>query len=183
MGPFGSQGSAATALFASIETGCSALVAVGMCFGVREGEQAFGDVLVSTALVPYDRRNVRPHDTLPYEVDYSTAAWSEASPALLAMLRRAQGTARPYQVHFGALLSGGARIHSTRYRDELVARVPTGDAPIVGGEMEGIRLLAASPPEAPNWVIIKGISDFANDVGGETVKRYRQAACQNAVDY
>lgn len=186
MGPLGHGGSASTALFAKIETQAVAIATVGMCFGVRDGEQAFRDVVVSTALVPYDRRNVGvdPTGTLPYIVDYSTASWVPASRPLVARMRRAlSGASFQFAVHFGALLSGGARIHSTVFRDELVKLVPPGDDPVVGGEMEGVGLIATSPPDDPNWIIVKGISDFGNNAGGSYVKEHRKQACQNAVDY
>jgi nucleoside phosphorylase len=186
VGPMGSGGSAATALFSKIETGATAIVTVGMCFGVQEGGQGFGDVVVSTALIPYDRREVYPDPTgvRPYRVDYAKASWLPANRALVSALRRGlAGAPFSFRVHFGALLSGGARIHSTQFREELVASVPAGEDPIVGGEMEGVGLLSSSPPDDPDWVIVKGISDFASDEGGTQVREHRLSACRNAVEY
>ena len=40
-----------------------------------------------------------------------------------------------------------------------IRKIPAGEAPIVGGEMEGIGLLGLS--ETPVWCIVKGVSDFA----------------------
>jgi nucleoside phosphorylase len=69
----------------------------------------------------------------------------------------------PFQVHIGAFLSGGARIHSGLFRDELVTSVPAADDVIVGGEMEGVGLLSISPANDPVWIVVKGISDFADE--------------------
>ena len=62
------------------------------------------------------------------------------------------------------MLSGAARIHCARFRDELYATVPHGNDPIIGEEMEGVGLLAASfKAEDPVWCVVKGVSDFADE--------------------
>ena len=58
MGPFSNEGSAARALLAKAETGATALVSVGMAFGVNRKTQKPGDILVSQSLLTYDNRRV-----------------------------------------------------------------------------------------------------------------------------
>ena len=35
--------------------------------------------------------------------------------------------------------------------------------PVVGGEMEGIGPISNCPKDRPNWVVVKGIFDFADE--------------------
>ncbi|HEY5312045.1 MAG TPA: hypothetical protein VIK18_05975 [Pirellulales bacterium] len=49
--------------------------------------------------------------------------------------------------------------------------------------MEGVGLLAASKKAEPVWVIVKGISDFADDQQRAEVEARRAEACLNAVRF
>jgi hypothetical protein len=53
----------------------------------------------------------------------------------------------------------------------------------VGGEMEGVGLLAASEKAKPVWIVVKGISDFADDQQRAEVEAMRAEACLNAVRF
>ena len=122
----------------------------------------------------------------PYRVDYaSRVVRCPASPGLLhALLAARDEGVYDHNVFFGGMLSGGARIFSSAFLRELIAGVPAGDDGIIGGDMEGVGLLASSPLNDPGWVVVKGISDFADDA------RYRQVdaeartvACRNSARF
>ena len=186
MGPLRRGGSADLALRYKLGTQASAIVQVGMAFGVSPQNeiQRYGDVMVSSHVIPYDNRDVRPQEGKPYHVSYERASWEEASPVLIrtfvseADRRKGQ---RGFQVHVGAILSGAARIHSSVFRDELVRTVPAGDQPIIGGEMEAVGLLSAA--DSPNWCVVKGIVDFADEKRDEVFEANRPIACRNAANF
>lgn len=188
MGAHGRLGTAARGLRFREATGAQGIVQLGMAFGVDRDAQRLGDVLVSTSLLPYDERVARDHpkDDGRYMVDYADVACEPARPELVDRFRREYlrtQVERSYRIHFGAMLSGAARIHSAFFRDELVRGVPSDD-PIVGGEMEGVGLLAASRgADDPVWCIVKGISDFADAERDRDVAEARAAACRNAADF
>jgi adenosylhomocysteine nucleosidase len=194
MGALGRLGSAARAVQFRRLTGAQAIIQLGMAFGVDPNGQRLGDVVVSSSLVPYDNRDVRATRRCwlcrvlcgeDYRVDYSGACQEPARAALVALFLRERGR-RPhsYGIHVGAILSGAARINSRRFREELVAGVPGGENPVVGGEMEGVGLLAASTSEAdPVWCIVKGISDFADEDRDKVIQQYRSIACENAAGF
>lgn len=70
----------------------------------------------------------------------------------------------------GDLLSGEKLIDDKMYRDELVRAY----APVVGGEMEGYGLAAAAHSESiSEWIVVKGICDYADGNKG-TDKKARQ---------
>lgn len=79
MGPHGRLGSAAKGVRYLAATGAQGIIQVGMAFGVARGPQQIGDVLVSTSLIPYDKRDVKPSPDEPgYRNDYSAV---EIEPA------------------------------------------------------------------------------------------------------
>ena len=183
MGPHGRLGSAAKGVRYLAATGAQGIIQVGMAFGVARGPQKLGDVLVSTSLIPYDKRDVKPSPKAPgYFNDYSAVEVEPARSALVERcLREKARTKFDFDVHVGAILSGAARIHCARFRDELFGTAPHGNEPIVGGEMEGVGLLAAAvKADDPAWCVVKGISDFADEQRDEDIKIGRTLAPRNA---
>jgi adenosylhomocysteine nucleosidase len=195
MGALGRLGSAARAIHFRVATGAQGIVQIGMAFGIDPARQRHGDVLVSSSLIPYDNRDVEGRERTwldrilmrpaTYMVDYSRACRQPARSALVNLFLREQARGNhPFGIHAGALLSGAARIRSSRFRDELLLGVPGGDDPIVGGEMEGVGLLAASTSrEDPIWCVVKGISDFADENSNNDVEQNRDVACRNAAEF
>jgi nucleoside phosphorylase len=191
MGPFSFQGSAAKGIFATIVTGATSIIQVGMAFGAKPETQNLGDVLISSSIIPYDRRSIRADDALGYVIDYSEAEPHVASESLLERFisEIENPIRRDFNIHVGAMLSGGARISSSKFRDDLIKQVPTGPEgavgsdpeSIIGGDMEGVGLLSIS--QNPAWIVVKGICDFAEDHREEAVKSSRTAACDNAVSF
>ncbi len=187
MGALGRLGVAAKAIRFQEATGARGIIQLGMAFGIDEQNQKPGDVLVSSALIPYDSRDIRhaAAGRAGYVADYSSASRQPARPALVDMFRREQRRGgHPYSVHVGAMLSGAARIFSRLFRDELVAGVPGGEDSIVGGEMEGVGLLAASTAaDDPIWCVVKGISDFADENRNAVIDKNRPSACRHAAEF
>lgn len=187
MGALGRLGVAAKAIRFREATGALGIVQLGMAFGIaRPPDQNLGDVLVSASLIPYDNRDVKPHPSERgrYVVDYTSASREPARPDLVVLFRREQARGgHGFGVHVGAILSGAARIHCRAFRDELVGGVPGGEDRIVGGEMEGVGLLAASAAGDPIWCVVKGVSDFADEDRDQDIRVGRDRACRNAAEF
>ena len=184
IGPFSQGGSAARALMAVAETKATAIISVGMAFGVNRGQQRHGDVLVSSALFTYDDRLVHSTKRRCGKSDYSELEPYYAKASLLNSLRSLSSRNEwNNRVRFGPMLTGGARIHCRKFRDELVKALSREDERIIGGEMEGAGLLAASDPDAPTWVVVKGICDFADRRRDEEFEVWRDSACENAARF
>lgn len=116
-------------------------------------------------------------------VDYSQVPTFPARPQLVALFERAARLPEwQRRVHHGLFLSGAARIHCSTYRDELLrAFLDRGIA--VGGDMEGIGLLASSDETESRWSIVKGISDFADEKRDAVSEETRPTACYNAAKF
>tara|TARA_R110000850_G_scaffold232127_4_gene356885 strand:- start:3808 stop:4605 length:798 start_codon:yes stop_codon:yes gene_type:complete len=196
MGPFSPNGSAARAIRASSETQATSIISMGMAFGVDRTLQEGGDVLVSEQLRPYDYKKVicnqQSHasskDTPSGVSEDFSKTPSYLPKSFLLDLFKTQNqvfkTGRNYSVFFGSILSGGAMIHCDRYRDYLQAHLSKSGAPVIGGEMEGIGIISSTHSiEDPNWIIVKGISDFADSNREDEIIRFREPACFNSASF
>jgi nucleoside phosphorylase len=177
------RGSAAQAVLFKTMTSAKVLIQLGMAFGIDPVWQKAGEVLVSTSIFPYDRREISVDDgQVVYKYDPDRTKRRNSDKTLVQFFERAREQSNfPFKIHFGMLLSGGARIYSVDFRNRLLRWVPTTpNHPIVGGEMEGVGLLSASDPQSPCWVVVKGISDFADKEHELSTSRVREIACRRA---
>lgn len=187
MGAFSPDGAAARCIQARAETQATTIILIGTAFGIDRERQSIGDVIVSESVFLYDDRRVvdAPDSTSTYNVEYPSTARKVASATLHDRFRRLGEQyvldRTPETVSLGIILSGGARIEAASYRDELVTSLPPMDQPIIGGEMEGMGAISAAlstDPEDPGWVVVKGISDFADAPSRSRIKETRAAAAR-----
>lgn len=186
MGFVGRLGSAARAIHFQEATGARGIVQLGMAFGINPIEQRLGDVLVSTALIPYDNRDVVPNPAGSHcIVDYSRATPQPARIEAIGLFEREKRRGgHAFGIHFGMILSGGARIRCGAFRDELVRAVPRGEERLAGGDMEAVGLLSASTAvDEPIWCVVKGISDFADEDRDPAIQEGRGLACRNSAGF
>ncbi|XP_015766633.1 PREDICTED: 5'-methylthioadenosine/S-adenosylhomocysteine nucleosidase-like isoform X12 [Acropora digitifera] len=139
-----------------------AVICVGYCAGLKEKKVKFGDVIISSKLATYAPTKVTRDGIIERGVQVP------ASRLLSGILRYADyGWEAPknsedleVKVHKdGLLLSGPEVVSSDKRRMELIKRYP--DA--IGVEMVGEGLYAAAHDPGIEWVVIKGVSDFAGD--------------------
>lgn len=187
MGALSYGGSAATGFHFMSKTRATQVVCVGMAFGVNRGLQRFGDVLVSDAVFPYEQRDVVvANGRWAYSYGDSATTY-RASREVFAVLeqqrRRHDADAAGFRVMPGCLLTGNARIRAAGYRDDVIRWSSHVASVVVGGEMEGVGLLSLSPKGKPNWMIVKGVCDFADEQQEDEVARNRERACRNAANF
>ena len=185
MGPFAETGSAAKAIHWRNATGASAIISVGMAFGVAPESQSIGDILISEGAVPYDNRIIRTGNQGEALFDYGAV---QAYPAHQGLCRRFQRIAKAiaWRGHAwsGLFLSGAARIHCAAFRDEVARQCGGEGTSVVGGDMESVGLLSASDARArPCWVAVKAISDFADWQRDEIIEGARPIACYGAARF
>lgn len=200
MGALQAGGSATKGLLCPFETGARHIIATGMAFGIDRNKQEFGDVLVASRVLPYEFVIVDTDSDgrLP-RIRYNDVKPTPTSPTLINLIRRQIEQHPPgFGVHFGAMLSGSAQIRCRAYRDHLVAKFNkkladldrqfatrhgrSSPERVVGGEMEGVGLITTPPSEGvASWLIVKGISDFADEYHAQENPLRRQQACENAI--
>ncbi|MCU0485841.1 MAG: PQQ-binding-like beta-propeller repeat protein [Anaerolineales bacterium] len=146
-----------------------AVIMVGIAFGTDMQWQTLGDVLVAQRVACYEPGN-QAGRFIP-RGDRVTA-----STTLLDKFHSGKLDWEGAPVHFGLVLSGEKLINDLDFRHELLEHEPEA----IGGEMEGAGLYAAAQDGQVDWLLVKGISDFAD---GERHREYQPRAAANAAAY
>jgi nucleoside phosphorylase len=195
-GGLGPKGSSANARFYVEATKATTLVLVGIAFGVDRSRQNIGDVLVASHVFPYDDRAVvdQPqggHDDRAsvdepqgWHYDYASRGVRKfhANPALVKMVEKFL-QANKGRASLGCLLTGSSLVKSASYRDYLVRRCSAAAGNIIGGEMEAIGLLSLHERNRCIWLVVKGISDFADGGSEPDGDESKKLACSNAAKF
>lgn len=171
MGSVGPGGSLLTVSKAILAVKPRAVIMVGVCFGADRMKQQAGDILVSRQVWPYELQKVgRGRPIIPRGDRVA------ASPMLLDRCRNADLDWKGARVQFGLLLSGEKLINRSAKRNELLRLEPEA----IGGEMEGAGLYAAASDAKTDWIIVKGVCDWAD---GEKSDNHQPLAARNAAQF
>ncbi len=134
-----------------------AIIPVGVAFGIDPAKQSIGDVLVSEYLRDYEVTRVNPDASLT-----TRGNRPQASDQFLNLLRRLDATRNNWpdwpKLHIGVVMSGDKLVDNRAFRDQLLKMEPEA----IGGEMEGIGVETAARKANIDWIIIKGICDWAD---------------------
>jgi nucleoside phosphorylase len=150
-----------------------AVVMVGIAFGMDEGKQKLGDVLVSRQLWSYELQRVGSAADRSVQVTPRGDRITTSS----AMLGRLRAAAAGWEcpVKFGLIMSGEKLIDNVAFRNELLRLEPEA----IGGEMEGAGLATAAGERKRDWVVVKAVCDWA-DGNKRKNKKSRQARAADA---
>ncbi len=156
----------------------SAVIMVGIAFGINETKQKIGDVLVSRQLMLYDLQRIGtaeggsalivPRGDRPH-----------ASGRLISYLQNAELDWDSAQVHFGLVLTGEKLVDNVDFRDQLRHL----ESEAVGGEMEGAGLYVACQDAKVDWVLVKAICDWADGNKAQDKEARQKLAAENAVSF
>jgi len=179
MGPGGPAGSTLTIEEAIRLLNPSTVIMVGIAFGIAEGKQNMGEILVSTLLIPYDLQRVGTNSKSAYEI-LLRGDRPSVSHRLLQRFRAAANDWKiPPTVEFGSLLTGAKLIDNQDFRDQLLRLTPEA----IGGEMEGSGLYAAAQRKKVDWIVVKAICDWADGNKSQDKKQRQQRAAENAARF
>jgi nucleoside phosphorylase len=152
------------------------VIMIGIAFGIDRQKQEIGDVLVSEGVIPYNNKRVG---------DKSTIHRGQSAPSSSILLNRfksimtwdypLRGDIKANKI-FTQILSGEELIDNKAHRDELLETF----AYAKGGEMEGVGLYAACDRKA-DWILVKGICDFADGNKGENKNNNQNIAVNSAL--
>jgi nucleoside phosphorylase len=136
----------------------AALIMVGIAFGRDPNRQAIGDVLVSDRIIAYEPEKVG-ESAIPRGQQFlagprlfnrfrdATVDWSFRNPGGVLCTR-----------YLGPILSGEKLIDNLDFKSGLFRAHPNA----LGGEMEGAGFAAAADREKCEWIVVKGICDWAD---------------------
>lgn len=152
----------------------SAVIAVGIAFGMKPLTQKIGEILVSRQLALYELQRIGSPKVV-FRGDKP-----HASPWLLNYFEGiSQTTWNGPDIHSGVVLSGEKLIDNEDFREQLSSLAPEA----IGGEMEGAGLYAASQEEKVDWIVIKAICDWADGLKNEGKEERQRVAASNAADF
>ncbi|HVF90433.1 MAG TPA: tetratricopeptide repeat protein [Blastocatellia bacterium] len=158
----------------------SAVIMVGIAFGMNAKKQAIGDVLVSRQLMLYDLQRVGTSKAGQYEI----IARGDRPPASSWLLSCFEGLDLHWdeshgKVRFGLVLSGEKLVDNIDFRQQLQELAPEA----IGGEMEGAGLYVACQDKKVDWILVKGICDWADGNKRRNKTKYQQIAAHNAASF
>ena len=154
-----------------------AVLAVGVAFGVDQDKQSIGDVLVAQAVQGYElvRRSSGGIDLRDIARPATRRMWQRAIAC--DHTRKAAKDPRWPAILVGVVLSGSSLVDDIDYRDALVALVPH---KVQGGEMEAIGLSIPADNAKVDWIVVKGICDFADGNKNRDKEANQKLAAANA---
>ena len=153
----------------------SAVIMVGIAFGMNEQKQAIGDILVSQQLLLYESQRLgegkiilrgdKPHAStrLINYIESARLYWKESS----------------ITVRMGLILSGEKLVDNLDYREQLKQFGPEA----IGGEMEGAGLYVACQDAKVDWILVKGICDWADGNKAQDQDARQRLAAHNAAAF
>ncbi|PSB57640.1 hypothetical protein [Chamaesiphon polymorphus] len=155
----------------------TAVIMVGIAFGVNESKQSIGDILVTEQLRLYDLQRVGTQDA--QEQISLRGDKPHASSWLINHFRSADVRWEGATVRFGTVLTGEKLIDNIDYRDRL-RRI---ESEAIGGEMEGVGLYVACNDKKVDWILVKGICDWADGNKAQDKESRQKTAAQNAAEF
>ncbi|WP_298138088.1 hypothetical protein [Flavobacterium sp.] len=150
---------------------------VGIAFGVDDLKQKIGDVLISESIIPYNNKRIGVTETINRGTEIP------ASSVLLSRFKSAKlqwefqnNDGEKLNIIFTRLLSGEELIDNKEYRNSLTNIFPE----CQGGEMEGAGIASACDGKA-DWILVKGICDFADGNKHHDKKQRQTLAIKSAL--
>lgn len=148
---------------------------IGIAFGKDPAKQHIGEVLVASAIVPYESRRVGSHTIVR-----GIAMLSD--PTLQNRFENALGwnftlpNGEKCKFDIGQLLSGNQLIDDEQAKKKLFAEFPAA----IGGEMEGAGFYAAASQHRVPALLVKAICDWGD---GKKHKGYQPLAAASSVSF
>jgi nucleoside phosphorylase len=156
----------------------SAVIMVGIAFGIDSDKQQIGDILVSQQLLGYELQRIATSNKGKIEI-IPRGDRSHASTMLLDRFRGGMLDWHESKVECGLILSGDKLIDQQDFRDQLRKLAPEA----IGGEMEGTGLYSAAQRRKVDWILVKAICEWANGNKEQKKDQNKKVAAENAVRF
>ena len=152
----------------------TSVVAVGVAWGRDAVKTPLGTVLVSTLVLDFERQRIG-EDAAGERIVIARGAKTEASPRLVNRFLTADYSATNVSIADGPLLSGEKLIDNSAFKQQVVELFPEA----IGGEMEGIGIQSVCDRAGVDWIVVKGVCDFAENKGKDKDNRQAIAAARS----
>ncbi len=145
-----------------------AILMIGIAFGIDKDWQNIGDVLIAESVQNYEFGKIDNGNKLykPNPISASNLLMQRFKN--LSADWRFQRGADFVKVHFGNILSGEKVINDLEFRNSLLAEFPNA----IGGEMEGIGFYSVCSTLNCEYILVKGICDWADGEKDKNSQEY-----------
>ena len=150
------------------------VVAVGVAWGRDAAKTPLGTVLVSTHILDFERQRIG-EDATGERIVIARGARTEASPRLVNRFLTADYSATSVSIADGPLLSGEKLIDNLAFKQQVIEIFPEA----IGGEMEGIGIQSVCDRAGVDWIVVKGVCDFAENKSEDKANRQALAAARS----
>jgi len=150
-----------------------AVIAGGIAFGLNEGKQSIGDILLSKQLRLYDLQRAGAEIVLRGDKPHASSRLINHFESF-TQIKWKGAKVRP-----GVIISGEKLIDDMDYRDQLVKF----EVEAVGGDMEGAGLYVSCHEHKVDWIVIKAICDWADGNKATNKTERQKLAAKNAAQF
>jgi nucleoside phosphorylase len=172
MGSMGPLGSALTANAAIKLWKPSAVIVVGIAFGINKAKHKPADVLIAERLALYENQRISSEIVSRGSIPITgLSLLNRFKNAIDWSFERPDGT--KVKMHVGQMLSGNKLIDDPSFKQELIKMFPDS----IGGEMEGAGVFDACSRARIEFIVVKGVSDWAD---GKKHDGYQEMAAASA---
>ncbi|MDO7849568.1 hypothetical protein Q5H92_24615 [Hymenobacter sp. M29] len=154
------------------------IIMLGIAFGADETTQRIGDVLVSELVIQYENVKIKAGKI-------QCRGYRQMSSVLLfnrftSPLNWQFSLTKNYnsKIIAGHLLSGEKLIDDDKFRNQLISKF----SPVIGGEMEGVGVASVAHAYNKDWLVVKGICDYADGNKSVNKSKRQKIAAKAAVD-
>lgn len=147
------------------------IIMCGIAFGLKPKKQKIGDILISKTIEYYEAGKINLENNV-----ISRGNRIDCPDKIFDRFRSGILTWSGAPVHTGLILSGEKLVNNPIFRDMLLQIEPEA----IGGEMEGAGLYVATRNTNIDWILIKGIADWAD---GNKNDKYQELAVQNSARF
>lgn len=176
MGPTGIRSCLEESICTLVPT---AIVLVGIAFGLQSHRQQIGDILLSRQIQDYDPQRWGTganQEVVIHSRGNRVMATEWLLDRFIAGKYSWPGIA---SIQTGSMLSGSALIDHREARNRLLQMAPEA----IGGEMEAATLCDVAQRHHVDWIVVKAISDWADGTKGQNEQIYQQLAATNAAQF
>lgn len=158
------------------------VIAIGICYGMKEGKTKLGDVIVAEIITDTsNRRASRDETTARPDGCRCGAELSnifQQTQGYRFKSGESDGKDQCVAVHYGVIVSEDTLVASQAYKDNILKQIPHA----LGGEMEGVGLMQSATEGKYEGIMIKGIADWGNE-DKEPYRKWQEFAAVAAAQY
>ena len=153
------------------------VIAIGICYGMKEDKTALGDVIVAESIMDTSSRRAAGDELPARPQEY------KCGKKLYTTFKKNQGFELGKKdsyviIHCGTVVSENTLVASQKYKEGILEQIPQA----LGGEMEGVGLMTAAGKGKYEGIVIKAIADWGNEKK-EPYRKWQEFAAVGAAKY